>query len=68
MKYYFIPYGAKCGHTFKIWNEVIAGCPMKFIIDIEKSEKQRSNIYRDFVVINTCEITEEEYIEYLDKF
>jgi hypothetical protein len=68
MKYYFISYGAKCGQTFTIWNEVIAGSPMKFIMDMEEAEKQGGNIYRDFVVINTCEITEEEYIEYLDQF
>jgi hypothetical protein len=39
---------------------------MKFIKKVEKAEK--SDNYRNFLVINTCEITKEEYLEYKDEF
>lgn len=41
---------------------------MKFIKNIENVEENGSNTYSNFVVINTCEISEEEYNEYNGHF
>lgn len=69
MKYYFITYQAKNRQgSISIWNQVIKDSPMKFIKDVSDIEKKGSDTYRNFVVINTCEISEDEFNEYEDKF
>ena len=69
MKYYFITYQAKNRQgSISIWNQVIKDSPMKFIKDVSDIEKGGSDTYRNFVVINTCEISEDEFNEYEDKF
>lgn len=60
MKYYFITYQATNRQgTDSIWNQVINVSPMKFIKDIELS-----NTYYNFVVLNTCEISVDEFKEF----
>lgn len=69
MKYYFITYQAKNREgSVSIWNEVTNQSPMKFIKEIESIEENGSNTYYNFVVINTCEISEDEFNEYEDCF
>lgn len=65
MKYYFITYQAtnRQGND-SIWNQVINVSPMKFIKDIETYEQKGSNTYYNFVVLNTCEISEDEFNEF----
>jgi hypothetical protein len=69
MKYYFITYQAtnKQG-TDSMWNQVINVSPMHFIKRISKIEEQGSRTYNSFVVVNTCEITKEQYEEFKDMF
>lgn len=69
MKYYFITYQAtnKQG-SVSIWNYVINESPMKFIKDIVSYEQMDSNTYDNFVVLNTFEISEEEFKEFEDHF
>lgn len=69
MKYYFITYQAtnRQGST-SIWNHVIDTSPMAFIKDVEKVEEQGSNIYFNFVITNTCEISEFEYRQFKGHF
>ena len=69
MKYYFITYQAtnKQG-TRSVWNQVIRDSPMKFIKKVAQVEYSGSRTYVNFVVINTCEITEEEFLEYDGRF
>lgn len=65
MKYYFITYQATNRQgTDSIWNQVINVSPMKFIKDIELYEQKGSNNYYNFVVLNTCEISEEQFKEF----
>ncbi len=64
MKYYFITYQAISGRSTSVWNQVIEGSPMKFIKRIEATEEAGSNNYKCFAVINTCEITYDEFKEY----
>lgn len=69
MKYYFITYQATNRQgSVSIWNQVINKSPMKFIKDISEAERKGSNTYFNFVVINTCEITEQQFKEYEDSF
>ncbi len=69
MGYYFITYQAtnKQG-TVSVWNQCINESPMRFIKRIEDVEERGSRTYNSFVVINTCRITEDEYIEFKDRF
>lgn len=65
MKYYFITYQATNRQgSVSIWNDVINESPMKFIKDIQKTEEKGSNTYYNFVVLNTCEISEDEFNEF----
>lgn len=65
MKYYFITYQATNRQgSVSIWNDVINTSPMKFIKDIQKTEEKGSNTYYNFVVLNTCEISDEEFNEF----
>jgi hypothetical protein len=65
MKYYFITYQATNRQgSISIWNEVINQSPMEFIKDITDIEEQGSNTYYNFVVINTCEISMDEFNKY----
>jgi len=73
MKYYFITYQAKSRRSSihehpSLWNQVIKGSPMKFIKQVSEVEENGSRSYYNFVIINTCEISEEEYIEYNGHF
>lgn len=65
MKFYFITYQATNRQgTYSIWNQVTNVSPMKFIKDIESYEQRGSNTYYNFVVLNTCEISEDEFNEF----
>jgi len=65
MKYYFITYQATNRQgTDSIWNQVINVSPMKFIKQVQEVEENGSNTYYNFVVINTCEISEEDFNTY----
>ena len=65
MKYYFITYQATNRQgSVSIWNDVINESPMKFIKDIQKTEERGSNTYYNFVILNTCEISEDEFNEF----
>ena len=65
MKYYFITYQAtNRGGSVSTWNRVIKGSPMAFIKHVESVEEKGSRTYYNFVVINTCEISEEEFSEF----
>lgn len=66
MKYYFITYQATTirGRDITIWNKCIDESPMAFI----KRNTENDTQYRDFVVLNTLEITEEEFEEYNGEF
>jgi len=65
MKYYFITYQATNRQgSVSIWNNVINKSPMKFIKDIQKTEEKGSNTYYNFVVLNTCEISDGEFNEF----
>jgi flagellum-specific peptidoglycan hydrolase FlgJ len=70
-KYYFITYIAKVKAEFRAystWNQCIKDSPMKFIKRVEKREIDNNGYYVDFVVINTCEISQKEYNEYKNEF
>jgi hypothetical protein len=67
-KYYFITYQAKSQGSISTWNQVIDKSPMRFIKDIQEVEENGGNRYRDFVVINTCKISEDDFIYFKDKF
>ena len=69
MKYYFITYQAtnKQG-SISTWNQVTDKNPMQFIKKIEMAEDSQDPTYRNFVVINTCEITESEFNDFDDHF
>jgi len=66
-KHYFITYQAVNRQGSKsIWNQVINTSPMLFIKAVEEGEK--SGTYYNYVVINTCEITKEDYEKFKDRF
>jgi len=66
-KYYFITYQAKnIDGDISIWNQVTYLSPMEFIKDIENHE--RSGTYDYFRVINTCEISLDDYLKFKDEF
>lgn len=71
MKYYFITYQAthNSGPICK-WNQVIDTSPMEFVKKVEAAEEGATPYrnYRSFVVINTCEISEEDYYKFRDQF
>jgi hypothetical protein len=68
MKYYFITYKARNRQgSESTWNDVINKSPMKFIKEVEQSNKE-SGVYFNFVVLNTCEISEEEFNEFYRHF
>ena len=65
MKYYFITYQATNRQgSVSIWNQVINESPMKFIKHVQRIEEEGSNAYYNFVVLNTCEISEKEFNEF----
>ena len=65
MKCYFITYQATNRQgDVSIWNQVINQSPMKWIKDVAEYEERGSKTYNDFVVINTCEISEDEFNAY----
>jgi hypothetical protein len=65
MKYYFITYQATNRRgSVSTWNQVIKGSPMAFIKHVQSVEEKGSRAYYNFVVINTCEISEEEFNEF----
>lgn len=65
MKYYFITYQATNREgSISAWNQVINENPMKFIKHVQSVEEDGSNRYYGFVVLNTCEISEEEFNEF----
>jgi len=71
MKYYFITYQATNNEgSVSKWNQVIDISPMEFIKKVESAEDGATPYrkYRSFVVINTCEISVEDYNKFEDKF
>ncbi len=69
MKYYFITYqGTSISNdmnsSVSTWNQVIKVSPMAFIKKVQEAEEKGSRTYYNFVVINTCEITEKEFNEF----
>lgn len=69
MKYYFITYQATNRQgSVSIWNQVINQSPMKFIKHVQEVEERGSNTYHNFVVINTCEISEDDFKSYDGRF
>jgi len=71
MKYYFITYQATSSSgSISKWNQVICTSPMEFIKKVEKAEDHGTPFrrYFGFVVINTCEISEDDYNKYKDQF
>ena len=65
MKYYFITYQATNRQgSVSIWNQVINKSPMKFIKHIQSVEENGSNTYHNFCVLNTCEISKEDFSEF----
>lgn len=72
MKYYFITYQATSRSGINsTWNQVIDRSPMAFIkmiSDIEKNGVNKGHTYINFVIINTCEITKEEFNEFDGRF
>jgi hypothetical protein len=69
MKFYFITYQATNRQgSVSVWNNVIYGSPMKFIKHIQSIEENGNNTYYNFVVLNTCEISKEEFNEFNGHF
>ena len=65
MKYYFITYQAKSRQgPVQIWNQVINQSPMEFIKHAQEADENGGNFYYNFVVINTCEISEDDFNTY----
>jgi len=68
-KYYFITYRATNRQgSVSVWNQVINESPMKFIKKVQLAEENGGKAYFNFVVLNTCEISEEEYNEFVGEF
>lgn len=70
-KYYFITYRAdnRYENSHNIWNQVIDISPMDFVKKLQDAEdKSEKSYYMNFVVLNTCEITEQEYNQYEGEF
>jgi len=71
-KYYFITYrgmSRDSDSSLSIWNTVTDLSPMAFIKKLLVSESEaRNSYYKDFVIMNTEEISKEEYLEYKGKF
>jgi hypothetical protein len=71
MKYYFITYQAtNSSGSMSQWNQVINTSPMEFIKKVDAAEDKGTPYrnYKFFTVINTCEISEEDYNKYKDQF
>jgi hypothetical protein len=65
MKYYFITYQATNRRGgVSIWNQVINQSPMSFIKHVQEIERTGIITYYNFVVINTCEISEDDFNTY----
>lgn len=63
-KYYFITYrGENKDGTFQLWNQVIDVSPMEFI-----GQNDNDTHYKEFVILNTCEISEDEFNRFKDSF
>ena len=67
MKYYFITYQAseRWGDSISVFNKVIATSPMRFVSELNSVKDEN---YKNFVVLNTCEISEKEYNEFKGYF
>ena len=71
MKYYFITYQASNRHgVISTWQEVINVSPMEFIEYAADTERksEMGNMYYNFVIINTCEISEDDFNKFKDCF
>ena len=67
--YYFITYqGINKDGSISIWNQVTMLTPMEFIIEVERVERESTGTYRDFVVLNTCLISKEDYEKFHGEF
>ena len=71
MKYYFVTIQAKNKYGDKsLWNLAIDISPMQYSLDSKKSEEDREGgpFYTNFIILNTLEITKEEYEKYCLEF
>ena len=67
--YYFITYqGIRRDGSISIWNRVTMQTPMEFIKEVERVEEECSDAYRNFVVLNTCVISKEDYEKFHNEF
>lgn len=69
--YYFVTYQALSLNSGNIhtWCEAINEHPMDFIIEQRKAENESEDrYYSQFAIINSMEITKEQYKEYHGKF
>jgi hypothetical protein len=68
--YYFITYqGMNRNGSISIWNQVTNRTPMEFIKEVERVERESTGTYyRDFVVLNTCLISKEDYEKFHGEF
>lgn len=70
-KFYFITFESKQrkDNTTVKRNDVIFVSPIEFMALINDELKNNTNSrYYDFILINSLEITKEEYLKYKDKF
>jgi hypothetical protein len=68
-KHYFVTYQATNRQgSVSVWNQVIDTTPMDFIQEVALTESTNSGTYRNFVVLNTLEISEEEYLKHKGMF
>jgi hypothetical protein len=64
----YLPNNKQTKKALSIWNQVIDESPMKFIKHIQMLKENGRNRYYSFVVLNTCEISEEEFNEFIGHF
>jgi len=68
-KYYFVTYTAASMSGSATWNETTDKHPVQFIIDVSKAQqKSQHSHFNNFVLLNSLELTEEEYNLYNDEF
>jgi len=68
-KYYFFTLQAtnRDGHDSS-WNYITDKNPIESLLKIQSAEEKGSRSYYNFVIINSFEITKEEYEKYKNKF
>jgi len=68
-KYYFFTLQATNRQgSISVWNYITNKSPIEFLLEIQGTEEKGSRTYYNFVIINSFEITKEEYEKFKDKF